>query len=180
MFVYIGSYIEWLLCMDTKQLYTCPVVIDGSCGCGVLACGGSRLIRVAEEGSPEMIIPLSSQRRDRGLKLWEKAGNMLGVPGYARGGVLGGGAVERVRPYGESSTLPRGGGTWGGGTGSVDVGGVTVQGINFTIHVDGNKGDIMGEIRAHKKEIADEVCDVINDALTTVFQSTPRRGGLSA
>ena len=147
---------------------------------GGIARGGSQLIRVAEEGSPEMIIPLSSQRRDRGLKLWEKAGDMLGVPGYARGGVLGGGEIERVRPYGDGTTLPRGGGTWGGGAGSVDVGGVTVQGVNLTIHVDGSKGDIMGEIRAHKKEITDVVAGAINDALVSVFENTPRGGGLSA
>ena len=29
---------------------------------------------VAEEGTPEMIIPLGAQRRERGLYLWEKAG----------------------------------------------------------------------------------------------------------
>jgi tape measure domain-containing protein len=43
---------------------------------------------VAEAG-PEAIIPLSSQRRSRGLALWEEAGRRLGVTTYAKRAIVG-------------------------------------------------------------------------------------------
>ena len=45
---------------------------------------------IAGEAGTEVIIPLSSSRRNRGLDLWEKAGQMLGVKTYADGGFVGG------------------------------------------------------------------------------------------
>ena len=41
---------------------------------------------VGEDG-PEAIIPLGAKRRQRGLDLWNQAGAMLGVPGYANGAI---------------------------------------------------------------------------------------------
>ncbi|WP_249901827.1 hypothetical protein [Paenibacillus sp. PK3_47] len=41
------------------------------------------------EAGPEMIIPLSRQRSQRGKALWEQAGSLLGVRPYANGGVVG-------------------------------------------------------------------------------------------
>lgn len=49
---------------------------------------GPLLSWVGEDG-PEAIIPLGSKRRGRGLSLWEKAGELLGVKKYANGGVIG-------------------------------------------------------------------------------------------
>lgn len=43
---------------------------------------------VAEDGV-EAIIPLSRKRRGRGIRLWEKAGQMLGVKPYVEGGITG-------------------------------------------------------------------------------------------
>lgn len=42
------------------------------------------------EAGPEMIVPLSPGKRARGLALWERAGNLLGVRPYADGGLVGG------------------------------------------------------------------------------------------
>jgi phage-related minor tail protein len=41
------------------------------------------------EAGPEMIIPLSASRRNRGRELWERAGIMMGVRPYANGGQVG-------------------------------------------------------------------------------------------
>lgn len=41
------------------------------------------------EAGPEMIIPLSRQRSQRGRALWEQAGSLLGVRPYANGGAVG-------------------------------------------------------------------------------------------
>ncbi len=43
---------------------------------------------VAEDGA-EAIIPLYGKRRDRGVALWEKAGQILGIKPYANGGIIG-------------------------------------------------------------------------------------------
>lgn len=43
---------------------------------------------VAEDGA-ESIIPLSPQRRSRGIALWQETGRRLGVMAYAEGGIVG-------------------------------------------------------------------------------------------
>lgn len=48
------------------------------------------------EAGPEAIIPLSGNRRSRGIALWEEAGSRLGVSAYADGGISpeGSGAIS--------------------------------------------------------------------------------------
>lgn len=136
---------------------------------GGLVRGGGRLVRVAEEGSPEMIIPLSSQRRERGLKLWEKAGTMMGVPGFARGGLTSGQGDEglRFRRYGSEEA--------GGGTVHVDVGGVHVE---INVEATGTD-DIAAAIRAQSGEIAETVAGIMADAFEAHFENIPTRGGVA-
>lgn len=137
---------------------------------GGIVRGGSQLIEVAEEGSPEMVIPLSSQRRGRALKLWAQAGNMMGVPGFARGGIIGGDGTSdegiRFHSVGEDDSA-------GGSSTQVDVGGITVQ-INVTTGANGNIADA---IRAQANEITEVVAGIMADALTGQFENTPVRGG---
>lgn len=138
---------------------------------GGMVRGGSQLIEVAEEGSPEMIIPLSSQRRGRALKLWAQAGNMMGVPGFARGGLTNGAQDEgiRFRSYGSSDSSA------GGQSVQVDIGGIT-----FEINVNGTDAQsITAAIKAQAAEIAESVAGVLADALETQFENTPVRGGIA-
>lgn len=138
---------------------------------GGMVRGGSQLIEVAEEGSPEMIIPLSSQRRGRALKLWAQAGNIMGVPGFARGGIVGGGQDEGIRFNGYSSNDSPSGGQ----TVQVDVGGIT-----FEINVTGNDSQsIVEAIKAQASELAETVAGVLADSLGAQFENTPARGGVS-
>lgn len=136
---------------------------------GGIVQGGAKLIKVAEEGDPEMIIPLGSQRRERGLKLWSKAGEMLGVPGFARGGRTDGRDEGlRFHRYGsdEQST---------GQTVQVDVGGVTVE-----INVHASEGQTVAEaIREQAGEIAETVAGILDDAYRAQFENTPVRGGVA-
>lgn len=137
---------------------------------GGIVRGGSQLIEVAEEGSPEMVIPLSSQRRGRALKLWAQAGNMMGVPGFARGGIIGGdgSSDEGIRFHtvgGEDSSVSQ--------SSQVDVGGITVQ-INVTAGANGNIADA---IRAQANEITEAVAGIMADAISGQFENTPVRGG---
>lgn len=143
---------------------------DGSDG-GMVR-GGAKIIKVAEEGSPEMIIPLSSQRRQRGIELWEKAGDMLDVPGFARGGSTGGSRDEGFRFHEYSR-----GSTDGGRTVEVNVNGVQVE---LHVHAEGSGNITDAIIKAIKEqagEISDALAGVIADALVPVFENTPVRGG---
>lgn len=136
---------------------------------GGMVRGGSQLIEVAEEGSPEMIIPLSSQRRGRALKLWAQAGNIMGVPGFARGGLTSGGNDEGIRfqSYDSRDT------TAGGQSVQVDIGGLT-----FEINVNGGDSQsIIESIKAQATEIAEVVAGVLADSLGAQFENTPAKGG---
>lgn len=130
--------------------------------------GGSKLIEVAEEGTPEMIIPLGKHRRDRAMKLWEKTGEMLNVPGFARGGLTRGNQDEGIRfhRYGSEETA-------GGQTVQIDVGGIT-----FEIQVNANDGQTVADaIRAQSAEIAETVAGIMADAFGAQFENTPVKGG---
>lgn len=137
---------------------------------GGMVRGGSKLIRVAEEGNPEMIIPLSSQRRDRALKLWAKAGQMMNVPGFARGGLTNRSGDEGIRfhRYGADDSAS-------GRTVQVDVGGITLE-----IHVNGTDAQSIAEaIKAQVADIAEDVAGVMAEAFSAQFENTPVRGGVA-
>lgn len=138
---------------------------------GGMVGGGARLITVAEEGTPEMIIPLGIQRRERALKLWEKTGEMLDVPGFARGGLTNGSRDEGLRFHhydtGDVAT--------GGQVVQVDVGGITVE-----IHVDATGTENIAEaIKEQAGEIAEALAGVLADAIGGQFENTPVRGGVA-
>ena len=151
--------------------------------------GSTRYIRVNEE-APEMIIPLSSQRRKRALNLWNKTGEMLGVPGFAGGGI-------RSRLFGGSGmdAFALGGETDNGGSGSGQTegfsfreyvpsaasGGQSVQievgGIQVEINVDAGSAENVGNaIKAQANEIAETLAGIFADALGSQFENTPVRG----
>lgn len=127
--------------------------------------GGGKIVRVAEEGTPEAIIPLGSQRRERGLKLWEKAGAMLGVPGFATGGIVGD-ADEGIRFAAAGSTD-----SVGGQDIQIEVGGIT-----FEINMPEGTTDVSAAIKAQAEEIAETVAGVLYNSFSAQFQNTPLRG----
>lgn len=136
---------------------------------GGIVRGGSKLIEVAEEGSPEMIIPLSSQRRDRALQLWKKAGEMLGVDRFFRGGSSDGSADARARfqYYGQRDNAG------GGQSVQVDVGGVQIE-----VHVESADSQTVAAVIKEKlAEAADDIAGIFADAFGAQFENTPVRGG---
>lgn len=136
---------------------------------GGMVRGGAQIIKVAEEGSPEMIIPLSNQRRDRALQLWRKAGEIMDVPGFARGGRTDGGD-EGIRFLGSGS-----GEASGGHSVHVEVGGVKVE---LHVNADGST-NVVEAIKAQLGEITDAVVGAIADELGALFENTPVRGGVA-
>lgn len=129
-----------------------PSALDAFARGGIVG-GSTRFIRVNEE-APEMIIPLSSQRRDRATQLWAKTGELLGVSGQDEG--------LRHHSYGSSSS----------------AGGIQVNmgGIKLEVNVTGSES-VAEAIKAQAGELADYIVGVIADSLETEFENTPVRGG---
>lgn len=103
---------------------------------------------VAEDG-PEAIIPLGTKRRKRGLDLWRKAGQALGVTAYANGGIVG--SIQR-----------------GATASGVNVGGVTVN-----ISVDGGNGTLVETLNSQSDEIKEAITGILYSALSESFQNQP-------
>lgn len=126
--------------------------------------GGAQLITVAEEGTPEAIIPLGKHRRKRAMELFGQVGSYLQAPGFAPKGFAAGGIV---------------GGSIGGGFGGgmptvVEVGGVEIK-------VEAKDGQNLVEtIRENKETISEEIAGVFNAAFKGQFANTPASGGASA
>lgn len=163
---------------------------------------GPLLSWVGEDG-PEAIIPLGSKRRSRGLSLWEKAGELLGVKKYAEGGI-----VENSRytsnPFQNYEDLnsindtltkaPRGNHEFSEGdmedttsTEPVAVKSGSGEGerktevhvnvsVNPTFRIDGsggNESDIIRVVRTHMRELADEIGGELAERLEMVFSNMP-------
>ena len=115
---------------------------------------------VGEEG-PEVIIPLSGYRRDRGLDLWQQAGQALGVTGYANGGMVGGAA--------EKQSLPGMGQSKGGIR-------VSVGNVNISLKSSSGGGkstNLLSALKEQKEEVSDELCNILADALESAYQNIP-------
>jgi len=140
-------------------------VIPGVNGINANANGGfiynTVLSWIGEEG-PEVVIPLTQNRRSRGLDLWQKAGKFLGVGQYANGGFVG---IEEEVPVSHSLKAEA--------SSSPEVN-VNVS-VSPTFEVSGNgNGDNMIEIiKAHMKEMADDLGGEIAVSLEKVFSNMP-------
>lgn len=137
---------------------------------GAEAAGGmvSRygLYSLAEEGTPEMVIPLGSHRRDRGVDLWERAGHMLGVPGFFNGGIAG----DEDKAVGASRyALPE-----MDAAGDVDNS-VTMTFGDIVLQINGANGDIIEELRARAAEAADVIAGEFVKVARARAQNSPRR-----
>ena len=133
---------------------------------GGIVGGSTRWIRVNEE-SPEMIIPLSSQRRKRALSLWSKTGNLLGVPGFARGGITTGDQQDEGIRFQSTASEPT-------NMRSVVV---EVGGIHIELKVDGtNPEKVVQAIKEQIEDIADAVAGIFADEFGSIFENTPVRG----
>ena len=123
---------------------------------------------VAEAGA-ESIIPLSPSKRGRGIDLWEQTGQALGVRPYADGGIVG--ETEDT----EVSITPM---SSGGVPAKVDV--HLELSPQFVIEAQESGMDentIIAIIKAHIKEMVDDISDELAERLARVFANMPVRGG---
>jgi len=133
---------------------------------------GPQFSLIGEDG-PEAIIPLGSKRRDRGLSLWQQAGELLGVGRYADGGILSGdsGGVKTYLPSGDSgSSLP----DQGNGSGiNVSVN----MSPTFEINNDQASGEngVVSTLKSHIRDMTDEVADELAVRLQKIFGNMPTK-----
>ena len=158
--------------------------IAGHASGGEVGLNGAELSWVGEEGL-EYIIPTVPARRQRGIELWKSAGRTLGVLGpddeisaHASGGIVGK-EVSNTTPYfdtdsssqdsekSEKETVP---------TNVVsDKSGVVVQ-VNLSPQFnisDTNDSDVIRLIKAHIKELADDLGSEIATMLSEAYENTP-------
>jgi len=129
---------------------------------------------VAEAGA-ESIIPLSPSKRGRGIELWEQTGQALGVKPYEDGGVVGNTAEAYV------PITPGGDRDGDGGNGGAKIE-VNVE-LNPQFVIGGqergmDENAIVTIIRAHIREMADDMGDEIAERLARAFSNMPVKGGV--
>lgn len=117
--------------------------------------GGAQLITVAEEGTPEAIIPLGRNRRQRALELFREVGERIGAPGFsaekfAAGGITGGTSITAGITGGEKKVV-------------IDVGGIN-------LHVSSVDKDTDIE------EAAEKIAGALEAKLRGVFANTAAGG----
>lgn len=119
---------------------------------------------VAEDGA-EAIIPLSGKRRNRGITLWQEAGERLGVKPYAEGGFAG--DTARAVPVTASGSAAD------SGTGIS----VTIQNVIFEINVNGgNMPDtqaLVEMIRQNIRSLTDEIAYQLAVSIQQVYANKP-------
>ena len=120
------------------------------------------------EAGPEMIIPLSSERRHRGKALWERAGRAMGllnseVVPNADGGLYGTGSsrlgdmMSSAYSAGNTEEAPTAGGNI-----EVNVGGITIA-------IQGGGNNAQQDISNNADAIAGQIADILQKA----FQNMP-------
>ena len=123
---------------------------------------------VAEDG-PEAIIPLSPSKNARGLDLWMRAGEQLGVRPYAEGGIVG--DIPEDIPVTTFS------GSGGGNNVEIKVE------VNPQFVIEARDAGFDGEsliavIKAHIRELVDDIGDELAERLARVFANMPVKGGV--
>lgn len=139
------------------------------------------------EDGPEVIIPLGSKRRQRGLELWAQAGEMLGVGKHADGGFIGSGASSNKNIW-ENTEIPAEP-ISESDRGTSDISTVIdsekntdTKEVSLSVTVNPQfvisstsqrEDDILQIIKTHMKELADDLGGELADRLGEVFSNMP-------
>lgn len=139
------------------------------------------------EDGPEVIIPLGSKRRQRGLELWAQAGEMLGVGKHADGGFIGSGTASSKNIW-ENTEIPAEP-ISESDRGTSDISTVIdsekntdTKEVSLSVTVNPQfvisstsqrEDDILQIIKTHMKELADDLGGELADRLGEVFSNMP-------
>lgn len=139
------------------------------------------------EDGPEVIIPLGSKRRQRGLELWAQAGEMLGVGKHADGGFIGSGSSSDKNIWEDTEILAKPISESDSGTSDVSTvidseKNSDTKEVNLSVTVNPQfvisstsqrEDDILQIIKTHMKELADDLGGELADRLGEVFSNMP-------
>lgn len=139
------------------------------------------------EDGPEVIIPLGSKRRKRGLELWAQAGEMLGVGKNADGGFIGAGTYSNKNIWENTESLTEPISESDRGTSDVSTvieseKNSDTKEVNLSVTVNPQfvisstsqrEDDILQIIKMHMKELADDLGGELADRLGEVFSNMP-------
>jgi hypothetical protein len=116
---------------------------------------------VAEDG-PEAIIPLSANRRSRGLELWERTGQMLGVNNQS---------ADEIKPLAPP-------GYYDGANDDGCAVLVNVGDVSFDVHIDSESAKdtdaIIAILKANIKSLTDEIAHELAIKLKQVYANLPK------
>lgn len=145
---------------------------------------GRQLSWIGEEG-PEAIIPLVPGRRGRALQLFSQVGDILGLGGYAEGGIVHneetyissyGGKYIADGNYSEDDSENEPRSYYEATEGNKSDKKIEVQvSVNPTFQISGNQDEqsVLRIIKQHMKDMADELGGAIAVNLETVFENMP-------
>lgn len=120
---------------------------------------------VAEDGA-EAIIPLSPSKRARGLDLWMNAGQLMGVQPYEDGGIVG-----------DTTEVPTATATGGNGGNNIDIKIDVAPEFIIQAKDAGFDGEqLVALIKAHIREMVDDIGDELAERLARVFANMPVKG----
>lgn len=141
---------------------------------------GKQLSWLAEEGYGEWIIPTNPSRRSRALELYKQAGRSLGVGEHADGGFASpyGEAYEKSGSGSDSNEANTPYASRKGDHGSEKNTTIELNvSVNPEFTVNGAEGqnseDVVGVIRRHIRELADELGGEIASQLEASFSNRP-------
>lgn len=126
---------------------------------------------VAEDGA-EGIIPLSPSKRQRGLDLWQRTGELLGVRTYEDGGIVGD----------EPDEIPVASATGRAGQ-NITIKVEVKAEPKFTIEGSGDNTDenkVVAILKAYIREMTDDIGDELAERLARIFANMPVKGGAEA
>lgn len=126
---------------------------------------------VAEDGA-EGIIPLSPSKRSRGIDLWQRTGELLGVQAYEDGGIVGE----------EPGSVPMGAPTGRNGN-NITIKVEVKAEPKFTIEGSGDTTDenkVLAILKAYIREMTDDIGDELAERLARIFANMPVKGGAEA
>jgi hypothetical protein len=157
---------------------------------------GSAHVGLVGEDGAEAIIPLTAKRRKRGVSLWQKAGELLGVmpkatgasgifAAHAEGGLFGahagGGIISDAPAAQEDDVVPivpaiTGSGATTGGGGMITAP-VTIDNVTFDVKIDSDSAAdterIVAVLKANIKNLTDEIAYSLALSLEQVFANLP-------
>lgn len=143
---------------------------------------GPELTLWGEDG-PEVIIPLGSKRRGRGLELWMQAGEILGVHKNANGGITKGTGFSGMLEENDRNSVANGEETDAEAYHVTSIPekrtpNKTEIHLNMEVNpqfvVSGNEEtDVLRTIREHMVELADDMSGAIYQKLKNVFENMP-------